>query len=157
MKTAKTAQSVTLNPQRMGLDVKYCDSETCIDMAGMNRLFGAHFNRLRSILTIVIDVAVKGAKFGELTRKNKTGCGCEQGKLDPTHPMRPGIPRFHQEFLKKSKNPRAQERRNSVINGDYESSFKRVFHSETCSATSFGAVEPTLWNALIAFSTPNTS
>lgn len=42
-------------------------------MTGMNRLFGARFNRLGSILTIVIDVAVKGGDFGGLVRKNRSG------------------------------------------------------------------------------------
>ena len=53
----------------MGLGVQNCESETRIDMTGMNRLFGAHFNRLRSILTIVIDVAIKGGNLASWMEK----------------------------------------------------------------------------------------
>jgi hypothetical protein len=58
----------------MGLVLENCDSETRIDMTGMNRLLNAHFNRLRSILTIVIDVTVKGGDFGVMEGKNRLGC-----------------------------------------------------------------------------------
>jgi hypothetical protein len=53
----------------MGLGVQNCKSDICIDMTGMNRLFGARFNRLRSILTIVIDVAVKGEDLARWKEK----------------------------------------------------------------------------------------
>lgn len=58
----------------MGLVLENCDSETRIDMTDINRLLNAHFNRLRSILTIVIDVTVKGGDFGVMEGKNRLGC-----------------------------------------------------------------------------------
>lgn len=53
----------------MGLGSRNCKSVICMDMTVMNRLFGAGFNRLRSILTIVIDVAVKGGDLASWKEK----------------------------------------------------------------------------------------